>query len=68
MPKRKWPPCIGDRVIVPFGGYQAEGMVTRVSSGKSRTWVTVVFQIDPDAEEPTMMTYLLDEIQPAEAA
>jgi len=66
VPRRKWPQ-VGDHVIVPFGGYGAVGEVTRVSGWRT-VWVTVEFKVDPEAEEPTLMTYEVDEIQPAEAA
>ncbi|TMM33185.1 MAG: hypothetical protein E6F99_25010 [Actinobacteria bacterium] len=66
MPKRKWPQ-IGDKVIVPFGDYGAVGEVTRVE-GWTKVYVTVEFKIDPDREEPTVITYNLEDLQPAEAA
>ncbi|OLB78867.1 MAG: hypothetical protein AUI14_11830 [Actinobacteria bacterium 13_2_20CM_2_71_6] len=60
------PPRVGDRVVVPFGIRDVEGEVFRVE-GKARTWVTVELFLD-GGEEPTLMTYLLREVRPAEAA
>jgi hypothetical protein len=64
--KGKWPQ-IGDKVVVPFGGYGAIGTVINVN-GWTSVYVTVEFRVEPDEEEPTVITYNLESLRPADAA
>jgi hypothetical protein len=54
-------------VKVRFGPYDEEGEVFRVEGKGEKTWVTVELFLD-GSEEPTLMTYLLGEVEPARAA
>jgi hypothetical protein len=63
----KKPPRLGERVKVRFGPYEEEGEVFRVEGKGEMTWVTVELFLDSKTE-PTLMTYLLGEVEPAQAA
>lgn len=60
-------PRVGERVRFPFGLDELEGEVYRVEGKGELTWVTIEFYLD-GSSEPTLNTFLLREIQPAQAA
>jgi hypothetical protein len=60
-------PRIGQRVRFPFGLEELEGEVYRVEGKGEMTWVTVEFYLYGNSE-PTLTTFLLRQIHPAQAA
>jgi len=60
-------PRVGERVQVRWGFEDEQGEVFRVEGKGEKTWVTVELFLD-GSDEPTLATYLLNEVQPAQAA
>lgn len=57
-------PKPGDRVFVPFGGYELEGEVTYVNDIFDPPMVQVEFYLDEHDSEPMRNLYDIDRIRP----
>jgi hypothetical protein len=60
-------PKPGDRVRVPFGIHTLEGEVLRVSDFGIGPLVQVAVEVD-GADEPVLVTYAVERVEPASAA
>jgi hypothetical protein len=60
-------PKPGDRVIVPVGRFEREGIVTYVSPIFDPPQVQVEFRIDEDADDTARDLFPIDMIRPAPA-
>lgn len=60
-------PKPGDRVIVPAGGREVEGIVTYVSPIFDPPHVQVEYRTDDEDDEPARNLYSIERIRPAPA-
>jgi hypothetical protein len=60
-------PRVGDRVIVPFGGYEKEAEVIRIVDIFTPPKVEVEFKLQPDDDFMVYNLYSIERIRPASA-
>lgn len=61
-------PKVGERVIIPFGGYDVEAEVVRISDIFTPPMVEVEFFLDEQDDEPARSLYSIDRIRPVPVA